>query len=405
MAASTKRNVEIIDNRIKKLSVEELIDYLVDFDAVGFSGTIFEAREAVDVSRILRKEGILTIYGGPNATVNWDLYTGFFDIIFKGEGEKDFDRILDCAETGTFTKEFFEVNGTYINSKNFRIKDLDALPFPKRELVNINDYRRIEKDYLSGVEPVDTVVSSRGCPFDCSFCSSSVIWERRATFRSPANVVSEIKYLIENYGTKGIYFREDNFTTSRKRLLEFSDAIKPLEIKWICESRVDTLDKEILEKMKDAGCLGIWFGIESVSNDTLKKINKGITIEQAEKTVGLCREIGIKTGGSFIIGLPHENREDILKTIKGARSIGLDKVFFNRFFAIPKSKLYMEVKKKSLDRYEFENIIIPDTEYLHADEVTDLFWENAVSIKKRLLASLVTPRGAEIIDRILRNFL
>jgi radical SAM superfamily enzyme YgiQ (UPF0313 family) len=177
---------------------------------------------------------------------------------------------------------------------------------------------------------------------------------------------------MDNFGTKSIYFREDLFTMPREWVFRFCELVKPLGIEWMCESRVDTVDREMLSAMKDAGCTGMWFGIESCSNTTLKLINKHITIEQAKETIKHCNEIGIICGGTFIFGFPHETREDILFNFEEAQRLGLNRIGFNRLIGFPRSELYELFIKEGLNRYEYEGIIIPDTRYMHADEVTEL---------------------------------
>ncbi len=399
MAAATRRDVAVLDNRVERRGLEHLVDFLSRFDAVGFSGTIFDARQAVDAARFLEKEGIPTIYGGPNATVNHHLYKGVFSAVVRGEGEEAIDPLLDALESGNRPDGYDEVEGTWVARAPFRARDLDALPEPARSLVDMDSYARREETYLPGVEPVDTVVSSRGCPYDCTFCSSKVIWARRSSFRSPASVAAEMEGMAERWGSRGFYFREDNFTVNRKHLLEMCDALEPLGFPWICESRADTLDEETVGRMRDAGCRGVWFGVESTSNETLKRIKKNITIEQVKETVRLCKEAGIRTGGGFILGFPHEGRADILRTVEESREIGLDFVFYNRCWAIPKSALHDEIMAKGLARYEFEGIVLPDTEYLHADEVTEIYWNAVTSWKKRLAAKVLPVRVVESLDR------
>ncbi len=383
IASNSKYKIDILDNRVEKLDDSKLFEKLKKYDVVGFGGTIFEAKQAVKVSTCLKKIGKITIYGGPNATVNWELYLGKFSYIIRGEAEELIDKLLN--KLNSKNKEFIYKDGTYVNKDINRIEHLDRLKFPNRDLIDLSKYKRIESSYLPGISPVDTVVSSRGCPFDCTFCSSSYIWNRRYTFRPMDNVIEEIKMMIKKYKTKGIYFREDNFTILKKGVIEFCEKVKNLKIKWMCESRVDTLDEEMIKKMKNSGCDAIWFGIESTNNKTLQLINKGFKIETVIKTINLCKNYGIKTGGGFMLGFPHEKKEDILKTIKESKKMGLDTVFYNRVWAIPKSAMYEFIIKNKLDTYKFENIIIPATKYLSADEVTDLYYKNVGKDKWQII--------------------
>jgi len=377
VASNSKYKIDIIDNRVAKLNDSDMFDKLRSYDVIGFGGTIFEARQAINLSKKLKKKGKITIYGGPNANVNWNLYLNDFDLIFRGEAEEYFDPVIENIESTSELNKlgFLKKKGTFVNKQIFRINDLDKLCFPDRDLINLGKYKREEISYMGNVYPVDTVASSRGCPFECTFCSSKYVWQRKYTIRSVKNIIKEIKLMKKKYGTKGIYFREDNFTISKKRVLEFCKAIRSINIAWMCESRVDTLDEETIKEMSRSNCRAIWFGIESTSNKTLKRIKKGFTIERAKETIKLCKTYGIKTGGGFMLGFPHETKENILSTIKESKKIGLDNIFYNRVWAIPKSEMHNYVIKNRLDTYKFENIVIPSTEYLSADEVTNIYYK------------------------------
>lgn len=370
---NSKFKIDFIDNRIKRYTFEELSRILAEYDIVGFGGTIFEIKEARRLSSWLMKQGRQTIYGGPNATVNWRLYLGYFNVIFRGEAELMFDRVvenIDNLENLGFTN----LNGTHVNLQPFRVKDLDGLKFPDRSKINLDDYRRQEFNYLRDIRPIDVVVTSRGCPFDCYFCSSKVIWNQRYTYRSVDNVIKEIQFMIDEYGTKGLYFREDNFTTNRKHLLEFCEKIKPYKLVWLCESRVDTVNEEIIKSMAQAGCKGIWFGIESTDDEVLKKIRKNTTLDQIKNTINLCNQYRITSGGGFMLGFPFEDKESIIRNYKSSRKLNLKVRFYNRVWAIPFSDMYNEIINEGLDDYSFENIVLPATKHISADELNKLYY-------------------------------
>ena len=375
--SNNKYQMDFINNSIYKYSDKELYNVLSEYDVVGFGGTIYECLQAKNVSSLLRNNGILTIYGGPNATVYWQKYIDFFDIIVKGEGEITVDELLNCIENNRPLKEVegivFKENGKIVNNPDRAfIQDLDKLNYPAREILDLKKYQR-HAIPLIDVYPVDTIVSSRGCPFSCTFCSSKHFWKRVYRTRRSEEVVKEIKYLINKFGTKGVIFNEDLFTVSKKRVLELCQLIKPLGIEWKCSSRVDTVDEEMIKAMKESGCKAISFGLESCSNKTLEMIDKRITTDQSRKAIKLCRKSGIYVNGSFIIGLPNETENDMLDTIKTSKTWKLDTVDYNRFFGFPGSDLYTLVKRKNLDRYKYNEVILPDTEYVHADKVTRIY--------------------------------
>ncbi len=372
--SNSKYRIDFINNYIHKYSDKKLYNVLSEYDIVGFGGTIYEYLQAKSVSSLLRNNGTLTIYGGPNATVNWQKYINFFDIIVKGEGEITVDELINCIENKRSLRDVkgivFHENGNIVNNPDRPfIQDLDKLNYPARGILNLKEYQRHAEPYLD-VYPVDTVVSSRGCPFSCTFCSSKHFWKRIYRARRPEEVVKEIKYLIDKFGTKGIFFREDLFTVSKKRVLEFCKLVKPLSIDWACEARVGTVDEEMVKAMKESGCKAMQFGLESCSDKTLKLIDKRITVEQSLDTIKLCKKFGIYVAASFMIGLPHETESDMLHTIRMSKTWQLDIVVYNRVFAIPRSELYDLVKRKGLDRYNHNDIILPDTEHVSADRVS-----------------------------------
>ena len=358
--ANSRSDIDFIDNRIKKYDLEQLFEICLNYDIIGFGGTIFEVNEAQILSKKLMEAGKITLYGGANATVNWKLYLNDFSSIVIGEAENLFNFYFKNKSDKIFKTIRCERN-----------ENLDKLIYPARHKIDLNDYRRNER-YLEE-KPVDTVVSSRGCPYDCSFCSSKHIWDRKYTYRSVNNVLEEIKYLQNIYKTKAIYFREDNFTINIKRLVEFCDK---MTIPWMCESRAD-LTEETIKRMKEGGCKAIWFGIEATDNETLKRIKKNITIEKAKKTIELCNKHGVKTGGGFIFGFPTDSKRDIIKRFKDSNKLGLWNTFYNRFYAIPYSDLYQEVKDNNLDQLEFQNIILPRTYFINAYTVNWLYFNLA----------------------------
>jgi radical SAM superfamily enzyme YgiQ (UPF0313 family) len=383
--------MDFLDNRVHGYDGKHLYAILSKYDLVAFGGTIFEVEEAINISQMLQKEDITTVYGGPNATINWELYTPYFDIIARGEGEGLFDEIIENFNNLSKVKGLvYKENGkTRINEPRPFIENLDALKFPAREKVNFNDYMRHAEEYTTKY-PVDTIVSSRGCPYNCYFCSSKWIWGGKYRYRSVDNVIEEMCHMREKLKTKVFYFREDGFTIHKKRLLEFCEKVKNLDMPWLCESRTDALDKEVLKKMEAANCSGIWFGIESCSQRTLNLIKKQLNLEKSKNIITECKETGIKTSGGFMIGFPHETKEDMLWTGKKSKQLGLDYVFYNRVWAIPKSEMYSQIKEEKLDEYEHANIVIPRTRYVSADEVTNIYYKIAHPFLTRMLLKLLS---------------
>ena len=195
--------------------------------------------------------------------------------------------------------------------------------------------------------------TSRGCPYNCSFCSVESIWGKQYTYFSADRIISEIEYLFKHYNAKGIYFREDNFTLNQKRTDEFCKKMlqKNIKVHWACETRVDNLTEELIELMSAAGCKAFYLGVESGSQKILNNINKQITVEQIENTINWCKKYDIRTYCSLITGLPDETYEDYLFTKKMMDKLKPYAYAFNIFVGNPKSSLYKYVLDNNFYEY------------------------------------------------------
>ena len=340
IVANSPVKIDFIDNRVQNLNDFELFTKLLKYKKVGIGGSLFEAEQAVRVSRMLRQNGVFTIYGGANATVNYNNYLDDFDQIVIGEAD-DYD---------------FKSTEKIVRLQ--RKKILDDINFPARDEIDLELYNRHEKwlDF-----PTDTVMSSRGCPYDCTFCSSKIIWGRKYTMRSASNVLSEVHSLVSLYGTNSIYFREDNFTVSKKRLKAICSGM-PVEFK--CESRVDAIDDETAKIMADGGCKSIWFGVEHTSDRILKTVSKGTSYAKTLTALEACDKYGIKTIGSFIIGLPEETLYDMFMNAIKIQGPKLDHVSLNRAYAFSKSEMHDEIIREGLDAFVHNGIVLPRTKYV-----------------------------------------
>ncbi|MFQ6080460.1 MAG: B12-binding domain-containing radical SAM protein [Candidatus Bathyarchaeia archaeon] len=383
-------DVEVIDNYLLDLSTEELVNKIKRGNPalLGFSVMTFTYPESRRNMTRLKEEmpEVPIVVGGPHATLFPEelIKEPFIDIVVRGEGEQTTREIVQALnDDNTFSRDalklvdgitFKDEGKVFWNKDRAFIKDLDGLPFPARHLVDMKKYPREVPFYLPNVRPVDVMCSSRGCPFACAFCSSEIIWKRSYRFRSAKNTADEIEHLIEDYDSKGIYFREDNFTLNNKRVVELCKEIKRrrLDFEWICESRVDLITDDVLKEMTSAGCRAIWFGFESGSQKTLDYIKKGFTLSDAERAVKLCKKHGLTVGGLFMLGLPNETREDILETLDFMVKLDVDRLMAQHYVGIPVSEIYSEVLEKKYYRYEWEKILIIETPDLSRSEILKL---------------------------------
>lgn len=339
-------NVFFIDNFLKPSNfIEEgfLKKNQIDFIAISANTVCFrDTLRMFNAVEKLRRRGlskVKIIVGGPHTSVALDTIPDFVDYIVQGEGE---EVILDIIEG--------RVQERVIRKP--RIKNLDSLPFQPWDI-----FTKLPYDHYGpwiDVDPVFTMNTSRGCPLDCTFCSVSAIWGKQYTSYSADRIIAEIEYLIEHYGAKGIFFREDNFTLDYNRTAEFCRKMinKQINIPWICETRVDTLcDEELVKLMSAAGCKAVYLGIESGSQRILDKLAKNITLAQIEEAITLCKKYDINTYCSFIFGLPDETYEDYLLTKGLIGKLRPHAYRFHIFVWVPGSPLYKYTRENKIYEY------------------------------------------------------
>ena len=349
--------VRIIDASVLKLSISQIKSLFKRSrpDIIGVTSTtptIYEAYSVIKAGKDVCPDSF-TILGGPHASslpVETLKECPALDAVCIGEGE---ETIVDLAEALGSRRGLSTVKGiayrsrgkVRINQPRPLIRDLDSIPFPARHLLPMSKYSVLGKKTV-----VCHIMSSRGCPFQCIFCSSSRFFGRQYRARTAENVVDEMEYLVSEYNPESIEFSDDEFTLNRKRVEEICDEIKRrgIDVQWACSSRVDTINKRLLQKMRRAGCFLIYYGIESASQRILNFIKKGIRIDQVVKAIKQTREAGIKVLGSFMIGFPDETRGEIEETIKFSKRLNIDYAQFSIVTPYPGTELYEIAKREGL---------------------------------------------------------
>jgi anaerobic magnesium-protoporphyrin IX monomethyl ester cyclase len=262
--------------------------------------------------------GCFVVLGGPHAThACLEMLSGHpaLDAVVLGEGEETLKELLEVVAAGGSLAAvagiaYREAGQAVRSAPRQAIADLDALPIAGARIGNSIgvDYRR----------QLEFVITSRGCPASCLFCSSPLFWGKGVRFRSPASVVGELRLLRERYGLVYFSFRDDTFTADRKRVLEICRLLQEakLGILWNCQSRVTAVDEEMLIAMKRAGCECIQFGVESGSSAVLKALGKRITPADVESAAAAVRRVGINLSIYLITGVPGEGEGDLLETVR-----------------------------------------------------------------------------------------
>ena len=280
--------------------------------------------------------------GGPHATLKPEDFLDYADYIVRGEAEQV---VVDIVE-GSLPKGI-------ISGKP--VQDLDRLPRLPWE-----DFRNLPYDWASdwaSAGPVFSLNTSRGCPHRCTFCSAKNITGRRHRYMSPERVLDDMFYLQREYGARCIYFREDSFTASRRRVRELCELLlqKGVELSWMCETRADAIkDRQMVSLMAAAGCEAFYIGVESGSPRILRFLKKDETVEDFVTAFDNARACGIKTYASLIRGVPTEREEDVRATRKLIRRLRPDYIGNSIFVGLPGSELAEYVRENGLYEYEDE---------------------------------------------------
>jgi radical SAM superfamily enzyme YgiQ (UPF0313 family) len=349
-----RHDVKVLDANVLGYSLDDVRRELKEFypDVVGITSVTPSIYQAYQVAKIAKdvREDCKVVVGGPHATFLPDQTLKecrYIDIIVRSEGEETIRELAEAFEKGGWerVKGITFRKGDCIVSNDLRplIKDIDEIPFPSWDLLPMDKYQFCGQRYAF-------MLTSRGCPFNCSFCASSRLFGGFWRGRSPENVVEEIRILHEKFGIRNIEFADDTFTLNQKRVERICEEIvgEGLDISWGASSRVDTLSRGLVEKMRKAGCWIIFLGIESGSQKILDAVGKRITIEQARRAVKIVKEAGIQVLGSFIIGFLQDTMETINETIRFAKTLNLDYAEFSILTPYPGTPIYEHAKKNNL---------------------------------------------------------
>ena len=265
-------------------------------DLYGVTASCADYADAEEIAARLRGRKGKTVLGGPHVTATGDV--GSFDTAVIGEGER---AILDLVNDYPDLKRYYSAPA---------IKNLDDIPFPARDLLSVQGRDR----WLADGE-TSSLITSRGCPYDCAFCGSNKIWGRGARFRSAQNVLEEIEHVIGTYGIRALRIHDDQFILNRKRIYPLLDGFEKLGIVWRASSRVDSVDPRLLERMAWAGCVEISYGVESGDQDVLDAIDKDTTVGQARDALRWTHEAGIRARVLLMCGMPGETLDTPRRTI------------------------------------------------------------------------------------------
>lgn len=346
-----EHEVRIVDSLAMDYDLTDVKGAIKKFDpeVVGITATtpaIYDAYKVAEVAKEMNPN-CKTVIGGPHATFMARETLDecpYLDIVVKGEGEQTVRELASNGDLRAIKGIAFRENGSIReNGERGFIKDLDEVPFPAYHLFPMEKYK------TNGVK-FGTMITSRGCPFRCTFCSSSKLCGKIWRGRGPINVLKEIKLLKDEYKIGEIEFLDDTFTLNNKRAEVICELLikEGTDISWSCSSRVDTINVELVKKLKKAGCHSIYLGVESGSQKSLNLIKKGITLMQAKRAIKIAKKMKLDTVASFIIGIPGETIKAIEKTVKFAKKLNPTLAQFTIFTPYPGTEAYDFAEKKGL---------------------------------------------------------
>ncbi|MFH0826799.1 MAG: radical SAM protein, partial [Candidatus Omnitrophota bacterium] len=356
-----RHKVEILDC-IKEKMTPRLFGYYMEKtkpQIVGIQCYTFDLYNIRKMLRSAKRIGAVTILGGPHPSAvpleTMDFFRNKLDYAFQGEAEIGFSKLVDKL-AGIKDYSFEDIEGLIwrknghiqINEKHF-IKDIDSLGGVSWDLIKPQTYPPAQHGAFYKNFPIAPIIVTRGCPYLCTFCAGNLISGKMLRKRSVQNVISEIKMLHDDFGIREFHIVDDNFTLDKAYVNNFLRTLKAmnLNMSWSVPNgiRMDTLDDEMLELMKETGLYLISLGIESGSDRILDLMKKNITVDKIKSSIALIRRHGIEIAGFFIVGFPGETKKDIEQTIDLSLELDLIRANFFIYLPLPGSESFESLKR------------------------------------------------------------
>lgn len=332
--------------------VDEIVAFAPNMIGLSCYTNTYEKARRLNTKLRQRIPGAIYVCGGVHATAKpRETFDELgVDFLVFAEGERTVAQLVQVLESGS-RDGLARIKGLYYrDGEDVKyhgppdlIDELDSIPFPARHLLEYEPYLvppGMIRGYAMG--RVTTMFTSRGCPYACTYCASHIVQGKGVRRRSPQNVVAELKLLVERYAISGFYICDDVVTLDRDWMIHFSQllASSGLKLRWACQSRVDSLDDEMLRAMKRAGLVQLDFGVESGSDKTLKTMRKSATAQAARDAFRATRCHGVRSCATFILGFPGETEQDMEETFRLAREIRADYTAFYFLTPYPGTPIY-----------------------------------------------------------------
>ncbi len=352
VAEKAGHKVEVIDCQAEKLTYETFRERIVKTpsDIIGITATTLLYKSAMKLITIAKEAQpqAVTLLGGSHGTF-WDENAlkeyPSLDIVVRKEGELTLIELVEKLESQSSLSNVLGI--TYRdedkiirNADRPFIEDLNSLPFPAHHLLPLENLKHNGKILFP-------LVSSRGCVFWCDFCSTVRMFGRGYRMRSAKNVVDEMQMVHEKYGVDQVTFYDDAFSVDRDRVVKICEELhaRKLKIMWDCGTRVDMVDKELMQTMKNAGCIAVWLGVESGSEAMLSAMNKKIKLEQTRLAYKTAQQVGLITIANVVLGFPGETEQTAKETVRFLKQLNPDDVGFYIATPYPGTPMYEQVIK------------------------------------------------------------
>jgi radical SAM superfamily enzyme YgiQ (UPF0313 family) len=354
------QDVTLVDFNLlnDKYQFSDRSDYLkeipLDADMYGISCMTPQYRWLCDVTQYIKTNNpdAMVVSGGAHSSnLPEDCLECGVDVAILGEGEIPFYMLVDGNKAnqvpGAATLNNFK------NVQPYRTPNIDDLPFPDRDLVELKKYKRLlmheaERGEDAEISRAVHITTMRGCPFNCAFCDRNSVG-RIVRFRSVEKVIEEVDMIRDKYGINAFVIYDDTFTVNKKRVFKFCEEFAKRGSKWRTWARVNTVNEEMLQAMKDSGCIKLLFGYESGDDRILKIINKKTTRKQNIESANMCRKVGIQCYATLIYGLPGENKESIDNTISMIKEAQPDELHYHVLTPMPGSPIWNDPQKYGIE--------------------------------------------------------
>lgn len=344
-------NVEVFDSTFS--SRQDLWDLLQKGppSVIGIYANLMTRSNVIEILRAAKQAGWRTLVGGPEPGAYVQEYLGAgADVVVIGEGELTLEEVVPALQASEFTKldtidgiAFLGPDGSVVRTKpREQIKDIDAQPWPARESIDTARYVEVWRKH-HGMGSV-SLITARGCPYHCRWCSHEVFGKTHRR-RKPASVADELEWLIDRYQPQMAWMADDVFTIHHGWLFQYAEELKKRGIKlpFECISRADRLNTKVVETLAEIGCFRVWIGSESGSQRILDAMERGVTVEQVQTSVELCRSVGIQTGMFLMWGYEGEELSDIEATVEHVKKTDPDIFFTTVAYPIKGTPYFSEV--------------------------------------------------------------